>query len=350
MLECFLPKAEGLYNSAIFSSDGSVLVGRVFNEGMGYQALLVDEDKQVAFLLGSKKDESLYSVKDCNGSYVAVGHSGERSLILVYERSSGSMRSFVGPKGILWQVDCKYAVGGLEGKRWHLLIVDVKSRRAKALSARENIYAYSLARIDGGYVMVGRVGYEGNYDSFVLWTDTSMKPLKSIRSKWMENDYLRYTNGVWAVGRIELGGDSEGFVVNLTNLKSLVYRRQGFDYFRHMEGGFIWGEGEDKSHIRKALLVHDTYGLLLGEGFSAVRFYDGKSNTAYGYVYMGAWAYALRLRRGYEKGDLKYKVEGKSLKWEVLKLRPRGSLLNFTELNLPNSMVSYSWKDCKELY
>lgn len=168
MIECLLPQEKGVYNSAIFASDGQVLVGRVFSEGRGYQALLLDEEKRIALLIGDKEDESLYSVKKCGGGYIAAGHSGERSLLLVYNSTSGVISSFLGPEGILWQTNCEYAIGGLKENLWHLFIVEVTSRRGRAYSADENIYAYSFARTGGGYVVVGRVGKEGKTEGGLL--------------------------------------------------------------------------------------------------------------------------------------------------------------------------------------
>lgn len=352
MLECLVLQAEGLYNSALFASDGQVLVGRVFKEGKGYQALLVDKEKGIALILGGKGDEGLYSVKECGHVYVAVGHSGDRALFLFYEKASGRVRPFVGPKGILWQTDCNYAVGGAKEKLWHLFLVDLKNKKGRALSVGEHIYAYSLAESDRGYVLVGRIGQEGNYDSFILWMDYKMKPFRALRSAWRENDYLRYTNGSWAVGRLEIEGDSEGFIVGVEGLESLLYRRQGFDYFRYinLEVTLIAGEGEDRSGVRKSLLVHREHGFLLGEDFSAVRFYDEKDNTAYGYVYVGGKAYAFRVRNPQLRSEFKYQIEEKPLRWKSFKLRVEKDFMEFRSINFPITKASYLWEDCKRLY
>ncbi|MEJ5338087.1 MAG: hypothetical protein WHS43_00325 [Aquificaceae bacterium] len=351
MFECLLLQAEGLFNSAIFASDGHVLTGRVFSEGEGYQALLLDERRRIAFLIGDKRDESLYSVKKCGGNYVAAGHSGERSLLLIYNSTSGVISSFLGPEGILWQVSCEYAVGGLRENLWRLFIVEVAKRRGRAYSADNNIYAYSLAGTGGGYVVVGRVGEEGKYDGFILWTDPYMKPLKAIRSGWKENDYLRYTNGRWAAGRMEIGGDSEGFLVKLAGLESILYKRPGFDYFRFVssDGLFIAGEGDGQNQVRKALLVHNRHGSLLGEGFSAVRFYDERSMNAYGYVYKEWRAYAFRLRHSHVESGFNYLTEHKPLKWKSLKLSAKRGSLELREQNFPVSEVAYTWEECGKL-
>lgn len=351
MIECLILQAEGLYNSAIFVSDGQVLAGRVFSEGKGYQALLVDEEKRIALLIGDKKDESLYGLKECGKSYIAVGHSGRRSLFLIYDRLSGRIRSFVGPEGILWQTNCEYGVGGIKENFWKLLILELRSKRGKALFGGENIYAYSFAKTGQRYVLVGRVGREGNYDSFILWTNNFMNPIKALRSGWRENDYLRYTNGNWAVGRIDIGEDSEGFVVELAGPRGIVYIRQGFDYFRYIgsDGLFIAGEGEDESHTRKSLLVRENYGSLLGEGFSAVRFYDEKLMTAYGYMYKGEKAYAFRLRKPHLEPSFKYSLEQKETKWKSLKLSVDGGLMKFKEQSFSVKKVPYNWLSCKDV-
>ena len=134
----------------------------------------------------------------------------------------------------------------------------MKTNRALTFSSDENMYAYSFKNTLKGYVVVGRVGGEGNYDGFVLWLDRNLKPLKILRTNWEGNDYLRYTDGRWAVGRVEVGGDSEGLLIDIKSLKAFAHRRQGFDYFRyiHPTKNLIMGEAEDKDTIRKALVVH----------------------------------------------------------------------------------------------
>ena len=67
----------------------------------------------------------------------------------------------------------------------------MKTNRALTFSSDENMYAYSFKNTLKGYVVVGRVGGEGNYDGFVLWLDRNLKPLKILRTNWEGNDYLR---------------------------------------------------------------------------------------------------------------------------------------------------------------
>ena len=45
----------------------------------------------------------------------------------------------------------------------------MKTIRSLTFSSDENLYAFSFNNTLKGYVVVGRVGGEGNYDGFVLW-------------------------------------------------------------------------------------------------------------------------------------------------------------------------------------
>ncbi len=249
MVECLFLEKEGLYHSAIFSSHKGLLVGRVFKEGKYYNGLLIDEDKKVGLIIEGGEDISFYSVRKCKDKYVAVGHKGKRAFLIFYRKDSGDILAFVGPEGILWQTDCALAVGGYKKDSWQLLLFDIKKNKALTFSSGENMYAYSFKRMSKGYVVVGRVGEEGNYDGFLLWLDRDLKPVKILKTGWKGNDYLRYTDGRWTVGRMEVEGDSEGLLVDLRGLKAFVYRREGFDYFRHIAKGLILGEVEDEDSL-----------------------------------------------------------------------------------------------------
>ncbi|MFN7065445.1 MAG: hypothetical protein ACK4OF_04790 [Aquificaceae bacterium] len=341
-----------LYNSAIFSSDGSVLVGRVYKEGEGYKGLLIDEEKGFAYLLGlgNREDIGLYSVKKCGDDYVAVGHWKDRVFVVFYHSVEENIKSFIGPKGILWQTDCHLAVGGYRGKTWHLFLLKVQEVTGKAFSSGEHIYAYSLAKEAKGYVVVGRVGRERNYDGFILTVDDRLRPKRSLRTGWREKDYLRYVEGGWAVGRMEVKGDSEGLLVELGNLSLSLYKRPGFDYFRFIypEKDLIFGEGEEV--IRKALFVAKGKGLLVGDGFSAVRFYNKDSQSAYGYLYVGAYAYALKIRGFPEGSQVSYTIRPLSITWQGLRLYLLKDKLNLKPLSVDFSKVSYLWKRCDDLH
>uniref|UniRef100_A0A7C2ZLA3 Uncharacterized protein n=1 Tax=Hydrogenobacter sp. TaxID=2152829 RepID=A0A7C2ZLA3_9AQUI len=224
----------------------------------------------------------------------------------------------------------------------------MKTNRALTFSSDENMYAYSFKNTLKGYVVVGRVGGEGNYDGFVLWLDRNLKPLKILRTNWEGNDYLRYTDGRWAVGRVEVGGDSEGLLIDIKSLKAFAHRRQGFDYFRyiHPTKNLIMGEAEDKDTIRKALVVHGHKGQLIGEGFSAIRFYDAKSKTAYGYTYMGKFAYAIRIKKPFGN-TLSYNVQTLRFEWRDYKFLPTKESIGFEPIHISSFNVSYKWKDCE---
>ncbi|MCS7170878.1 MAG: hypothetical protein N3D14_03480 [Aquificaceae bacterium] len=53
--------------------------------------------------------------------------------------------------------------------------------RAPHPSRKEGIYAYSLTKRQGGYLVVGGVGSKGNYDGFVLWLGKRLIPLKALK-------------------------------------------------------------------------------------------------------------------------------------------------------------------------
>ncbi|RMH80367.1 MAG: hypothetical protein D6674_03845 [Acidobacteria bacterium] len=332
-------------NSALFAGDNHLLVGRVYVQGYGHQALILDEKVKRAYLLGGVENESLYSVKTCPWGYAAVGHSGERALILLYKRNS--LRAYLGPKGILWQTDCHIAVGGKEGRQWNLLIVDLKTKRGKVYAARGNIYAYSFDKLEDNYRLVGRVGPEGNYDGFVLTLGRGLYVRKALRSGWMENDYLRFVRKGIAVGRFEVGGNSEGFLFELKDMRTYLYRREGFDYFRQAYDGLIFGEAEDENGVRKALKVEGDQGYLFGEGFSAIRFYHPGRGRAYGYVYRGDKVYGLAIDGKGDK-ELVYRVETAPLRWKEFKLR-RLSDVGFLSFTFETHKLNYRWKSCEEL-
>ncbi|MCS6956965.1 MAG: hypothetical protein RMK75_00690 [Aquificaceae bacterium] len=346
MLECLFIKQEGYYNSALFSSDKNVIVGRVYKGKRSYEALMLDEERATAFVFGTKGDEGLYSVKECNGKYWAVGHSGNNSLLVMYDRERRKVKQYIGPKGILWQVDCQLAVGGQKGKRWHLMLLSLDGKKVKIYSHEENIYAYSLVKTEGGYVVVGRVGKEGNYDGFLLWLNQKQKPTEALKTNWKENDYLRYVGSRLAVGRLEVDGDSEGLLVDLESLRAKIYRRQGFDYFRYADKDKVFGEGDDGDGLRKALFVKNESYRLLGDGFSAIRFYDRGSGVAYGYMYLGGFSHGLRLVMPPVDGGQKYRVEPLNLAWTQLNLKPKGKGYRLTLQTSKVKKVLYTWENC----
>lgn len=350
MVDCLFLENDALYHSAIFSSHKGLLVGRVFKEGKHYNGLIIDENKKVGIIVEGGEDISLYSVRECKDKYVAVGHKGRRTFVIFYRRDSGDVLALIGPEGILWQTDCALAVGGYEKDGWQLLLFDIKRNRTLTFSSGENMYAYSFKKALKGYVVVGRVGWEGNYDGFVLWLDRNLKPLKTLRTNWGGNDYLRYTDVRWAVGRIEMKEDSEGLLIDLKSLKAFAYRRQGFDYFRyiHPTKNLIMGEAEDEDTVRKALVVYGHKGQLIGDGFSAIRFYDAKSKRAYGYMYMGKFAYAIRIKKPFGNTFF-YNIQALRFRWRDYKLLPTKGSIGFEPIRISSFNVFYEWKDCEAI-